>query len=379
MSISVNLKKISNLPGRSDRKVELCFRGFTHKTKALQCENLAIFNEPSRRSRSVSSFDLQLVSAFCLFLREFAEIQDVSVSLEDLLLSLPRLLIVLDLHDVLDLLFVGQIRSFSAESLLNFSMALNLACQALKDPSFFVPQQHFRWPHYGKEIRDEVLSISVYNCSKVFSNRLLGKLVISLQHVVTTGRVLLREPLTDSNYSLTEIYIELDIRYHPVEGAAGSWEGLDFIKVEDQDESALVFRNVGFTDPESQLTVARPGLLEREARRLGRSLVRTGNEDEDDDEDDFDDDIMDLDASDILFTPLLSRCRPMSRNVAAATPRVQGFQANQGDPDIILCSHSPKKLLEDPELIHQACPDVPQKHYKISGYYIYLHVRGTSG
>ncbi|XP_033995078.1 fer-1-like protein 4 isoform X1 [Trematomus bernacchii] len=232
MSISVNLKKISNLPGRSDRKVELCFRGFTHKTKALQCENLAIFNE------------------------------------------------------------------------------------------------HFRWPHYGKEIRDEVLSISVYNCSKVFSNRLLGKLVISLQHAVTTGRVLLREPLTDSNYSLTEIYIELDIRYHPVEGTAGSWEGLDFIQVEDQDESAMVFRNVGFTDPESQLTVARPGLLEREARRLGRSLVRTGNEDEDDDEDDFDDDIMDLDASDIIFTPLLSRCRPMSRNVAAATPRVQGFQVN---------------------------------------------------
>ncbi|XP_033938430.1 fer-1-like protein 4 [Pseudochaenichthys georgianus] len=188
--------------------------------------------------------------------------------------------------------------------------------------------QHFRWPHYGKEIRDDVLSISVYNCSKVFSNRLLGKLVISLQHVVSTGRVLLREPLTDSNYSLTEIYIELDIRYHPVEGTAGSWEGLDFIKVEDQDESALVFRNVGFTDPESQLTVARPGPLEREARLLGRSLVRTGNEDEDDDEDDFDDDIMDLDASDIIFTPLLSRCRPMSRNVAAATPRVQGFQVN---------------------------------------------------
>ncbi|KAI4827274.1 hypothetical protein KUCAC02_030683, partial [Chaenocephalus aceratus] len=76
-----------------------------------------------------------------------------------------------------------------------------------------------------------------------------------------------------------------------------------------------------------QLTVARPGPLEREARLLGRSLVRTGNEDEDDDEDDFDDDIMDLDASDIIFTPL-SRCRPMSRNVAAATPRVQGFQVN---------------------------------------------------
>ncbi|XP_037303839.1 fer-1-like protein 4 [Pungitius pungitius] len=233
MSISVNLRRISNLPGRYDRKVELCFRGFTHKTRVLQCENLAIFNE------------------------------------------------------------------------------------------------HFRWPHYGKVIRDEVLSVSVYNCSKVFSNRLLGKLVVSLQHVVSAGRLLLREPLTDANYSLTDIYIELDIRYHPVEGTAGSWEGLDFLQVEDNDESAVVIRNDGFSDPESQLTVTRPGQLEREARRLGRSLVRTGDEDdEDDDDDDFDDDIMDLEASDIIFTPLLSRSRPVYRSVAAAMPRVQSFQLN---------------------------------------------------
>ncbi|XP_044028971.1 fer-1-like protein 4 [Siniperca chuatsi] len=231
MSISVNLRRISNLPGRSDRKVELCFRGFTHKTRVLQCENLAIFNE------------------------------------------------------------------------------------------------HFRWPHYGKVITDEVLSISVYNCSKVFSNRLLGKLVVSLQHVVTAGRLLLREPLTDANYSLTDIYIELEIRYHPVEGTAGSWEGHDFLKVEDKDESALVIRNEAFDDPESQQTVARPGQLDREARRLGRSLVQTGDEDEDDD-DDYDDDLMDMETSNIIFTPLLSRCRPLTRSVAAGTPRAQSFQVN---------------------------------------------------
>lgn len=35
--------------------------------------------------------------------------------------------------------------------------------------------------------------------------RLLGKLVISLQHVVASGRLLLREPLIDSNYSLTDV------------------------------------------------------------------------------------------------------------------------------------------------------------------------------
>ncbi|KAG5274443.1 hypothetical protein AALO_G00136370 [Alosa alosa] len=140
MSITVNLKRITNLPGKYDRKVELSFRGFTHKTKILQCENIAIFNE------------------------------------------------------------------------------------------------HFRWPHYGKIIRDEVLSISVYNCSKMFSHRLLGKLVISLQHVVTAGRLVLRERLTDAHYSLTDVYVELDVRYHPVQGAAGGWESADFLSVEDADE-----------------------------------------------------------------------------------------------------------------------------------------------
>ncbi|XP_041834380.1 fer-1-like protein 4 [Melanotaenia boesemani] len=231
MSISVELKRISNLPGRSDRKVELCFRDFTHKTRILQCENLAIFNE------------------------------------------------------------------------------------------------NFRWPHYGKVITDEVLSISVYNCSKFFSNRLLGRLVISLQHVVTSGRLLLREPLTDANYSLTDIIIELDIRFHPLEGAAGHWEELEFLPVEDSDESGLVIRNVGFDDPERGLMVACPDQLEREARRLGKSLVRAGGEDDDED-DDYDDDVVDLETSDVIFTPLLSRCRPLSRSAVAAMPRVQSFQVN---------------------------------------------------
>lgn len=36
---------------------------------------------------------------------------------------------------------------------------------------FLCHMQNFRWPHYGKMIRDEVLSISVYNCSRVFSDR----------------------------------------------------------------------------------------------------------------------------------------------------------------------------------------------------------------
>ncbi|XP_068598130.1 fer-1-like protein 4 [Brachionichthys hirsutus] len=232
MSITVNLRRITNLPGRSDRKVELRFRGFSHKTRALQCENLAIFNE------------------------------------------------------------------------------------------------NFRWPYYGKVIKDEILSISVYNCSKIFSNRLLGNLVVSLQHVVTTGKVLLREPLTDANYSLTDIFVELEIRYLPVEGTAGSWEGRDFLRAAESEETLdLVIRNDGFNDPESQLSLARPDQLERDARRLGRSLVRTGDDDDDDD-DDYDDDLLDLESSNVIFTPLLSRSRPMSSSVVAATPRVQSFQVN---------------------------------------------------
>ncbi|XP_014885626.1 fer-1-like protein 4 [Poecilia latipinna] len=232
MSISVDLKRIFNLPGRSDRKVELSFRGFTHKTRAPQCENVAIFNE------------------------------------------------------------------------------------------------HFRWPHYGKEITEELLSISVYNCSKFFSNRLLGQLVISLQHVVTSGRLLLREPLTDENYSLTDIIIELDIRFHPLEGVAGQWEGLDFLEVEDSDESVLVIRNDGFDDIERGSMASRSDQLERDARRLGQSLIRTGDEDEDDEDYDYDDDLVEMETSGITLTPLRSRCRPLSRTAVAAMPRVQSFQVN---------------------------------------------------
>lgn len=33
-----------------------------------------------------------------------------------------------------------------------------------------------------------------------------------------------------------QIYVELDIRYHPVEGAAGSWDGLDFLIDEDNND-----------------------------------------------------------------------------------------------------------------------------------------------
>lgn len=43
--------------------------------------------------------------------------------------------------------------------------------------------------------------------------------------------------------------------------------------------------------------------MDREARRVGRSLVR--NEEEFEEDDDYDDDLMDLEASNVVLTPLL--------------------------------------------------------------------------
>ncbi|KAK7899448.1 hypothetical protein WMY93_020301 [Mugilogobius chulae] len=228
MSISATLRKVWNLPGRSDRKVTLKFRDFTHKTRILQCEDTAVFNE------------------------------------------------------------------------------------------------YFRWPHYGKLDKDEVLCVSVYNSSRIFSNRLLGQLEVSLQHVLTSGRLILREPLTDSNYSLTDIYIELDIRYHPVQGAAGNWDGDDFIRQEDQDEYSLVIRNDAFDDIENQLSTVQVSQLEREVRRLGRGLVPSNGDDEYDSDEDFEEDFTELEA--VTITHLLSRCRALSKREAAAAPRVHSFQ-----------------------------------------------------
>uniref|UniRef100_A0A672T2U3 Fer-1-like protein 4 n=1 Tax=Sinocyclocheilus grahami TaxID=75366 RepID=A0A672T2U3_SINGR len=226
MSITVLLKKIYNLPGKYDRKVELSFRGFTHKTRILQCENIAIFNE------------------------------------------------------------------------------------------------HFRWPHYGKVERDEILSISIYNCSKMFSNRLLGRLVVSLQHVVSVGQLLLREPLTDAQHALTDIYIELEVKYNPLQGTAGGWDGGDFIREQDTDGSELVIRN---TDG------LRPQQLDRETRMIGRSLLKTDDENGDEDDDnDYDDDydFADIECANVTFTPILSRCRAIAKHELAVTPKVKSFQLN---------------------------------------------------
>lgn len=54
--------------------------------------------------------------------------------------------------------------------------------------------------------------------------------------------------------------------------------------------------------------------LEREARQLGRNLIRVqGDQDFDDDYDDYDeDDLLDMELSDIVFTPLMRSARVFS-------------------------------------------------------------------
>ncbi|XP_067402968.1 fer-1-like protein 4 [Emydura macquarii macquarii] len=179
----------------------------------------------------------------------------------------------------------------------------------------------FRWPHYGKLIMEEMLLIKVYNCSKVFSNRLLGSLVISLQHLVTSGRLILREALVDKNHSITGIYIELDLRYQPPDGSAGTWVEEDFV-YQMKDSAELIIRNAGFEELQPA-DVKRARELDKKATALGRKLVK-GLE-TDDEEDDYDDE-SDMEFLGIVFSPVKSRSRRLSKWDLFATPRPQSFQ-----------------------------------------------------
>uniref|UniRef100_A0A8C2UG31 Fer-1-like protein 4 n=1 Tax=Coturnix japonica TaxID=93934 RepID=A0A8C2UG31_COTJA len=190
MALSVGVRRLSHLPGRGERQVQLSFRGFTQKTKKIRCGSEAVFGEL------------------------------------------------------------------------------------------------FRWPHYGKLGVGEMLSVKVYNCSKVFSNRLLGSLVLSLQHLMTTGRLILREALVDRNHSITG----LDLRYQPPEGSAGTWVEEDFV-YQMKDRAAE--------------GGPRATELDRRAVTLGRKLAKgleTEEEEEEEEEDFYD--VSDVEVSGIVFSPV---------------------------------------------------------------------------
>ncbi|KAI6073933.1 Fer-1-like protein 4 [Aix galericulata] len=247
MALSVCVQRLSHLPGRGERQVQLSFRGFTQKTRKIRCSSEAVFGEL------------------------------------------------------------------------------------------------FRWPHYGKLIMGEVLSIKVYNCSKVFSNRLLGTLVLSLQHLMTSGRLILREALVDRNHSITSIYIELDLRYQPPDGSAGTWVEEDFV-YQMKDSSELIIHNPGFEEPErvhnrlintdgdvvGDFRAAkgpRASEMDRKAAALGRKLAKgleTEEEEEEEEEDFYD--VSDMEVLGIVFSPVKSRSRLCSARDLFATPTPQSFQ-----------------------------------------------------
>ncbi|XP_075624908.1 fer-1-like protein 4 isoform X2 [Balearica regulorum gibbericeps] len=181
----------------------------------------------------------------------------------------------------------------------------------------------FHWPHYGKLVVGEMLSVKVYNCSKVFSDRLLGTLVLSLQHLMMSGRLILREALVDRNHRVTGIYIELDLRYQPPDGSAGTWVEEDFV-CQMKDSSELIICNPGFEELEAA-EVLRASELDRRAAALGRKLVKGLETDEEEEEEDFYD-VSEVEVSGIVFSPVKSRSRLCSARDLFATPTPQSFQ-----------------------------------------------------
>ncbi|XP_005363210.1 fer-1-like protein 4 [Microtus ochrogaster] len=184
----------------------------------------------------------------------------------------------------------------------------------------------FRWPHYGSPLAGESLSVQVVNCSRVFSPRPLGTLVISLQQLQSVGHLVLREALVDEKLRVSPIQVELDLKYQPPEGAAGTWAEEDF-GTPIRDSSELIIPNVGFQE-------LGPGdaRLERRAVALGRKLARSlGTQDDGENELELElelegEDEPDVEISGVVFSPLKSRTLGLPRGDPFQVCRAQDFQ-----------------------------------------------------
>ncbi|OWK02936.1 hypothetical protein Celaphus_00007935 [Cervus elaphus hippelaphus] len=182
----------------------------------------------------------------------------------------------------------------------------------------------FCWPHYGAPLAGECLSVQVVNCSRVFSPRSLGILVISLQQLQTAGHLVLQEALVEKNLRVSPVQVELDLKYQPPEGAAGVWTQENF-GAPIRDSSELIIPNVGFQELE-------PGeaQLERQAVALGRRLARgAGQQDNEDNELELElklDDEPDVELSGVVFSPLKSRARGLACGDPFQVSRAQDFQ-----------------------------------------------------
>ncbi|XP_049725507.1 fer-1-like protein 4 [Elephas maximus indicus] len=182
----------------------------------------------------------------------------------------------------------------------------------------------FRWPHYGAPLAGECLSVQVINCSRVFSPRPLGTLVISLQQLESVGRLVLREALVDENLRVSQIQVELDLRYQPPEGATGAWAEEDF-GAPIRDSSELIIPNVGFQELEPA-----EARMERRAVALGHKLARgLGQQDDEENELELElelEDEPEVELSGVVFSPLKSRARGLARGDPFQVSRAQDFQ-----------------------------------------------------
>ncbi|KAM5305508.1 LOW QUALITY PROTEIN: fer-1-like protein 4 [Glossophaga mutica] len=182
----------------------------------------------------------------------------------------------------------------------------------------------FRWPHYGVPLAGECLLVQVVNCSRVFSPRSLGTLVISLQQLQNVGHLVLREALVDKNLQVSPIQVELDLKYQPPEGASGAWAEEDF-GAPIWDSSELVIPNLGFQELE-------PGeaRLEQRAMALGRRLARGLAQQDEEDMNELElelelEDEPDVELSGVMFSPLKS-ARGLAGRDHFQVSRAQDFQ-----------------------------------------------------
>nr|KAF6358494.1 hypothetical protein mPipKuh1_010321 [Pipistrellus kuhlii] len=212
MALTVNVRRLTGLPGTHDRQVRLSFRGFIQKTRRIHCGQEADINEL------------------------------------------------------------------------------------------------FRWPHYGAPLAEECLSVQVVNCSRVFSSRSLGTLVISLQQLQSAGHFVLQEALVDKNLQVSPIQVELDLKYQPPEGAPGAWAE-DDPGTPTRDSSELVIPNVGFQELE-----------------LARGLAQQDDEDSELELELELEDEPEVELSGVVLSPLKSRTRGLSRRDPFQVPRAQDFQ-----------------------------------------------------
>ncbi|CAO2578074.1 Fer-1-like protein 4 [Lemmus lemmus] len=160
--------------------------------------------------------------------------------------------------------------------------------------------------------------------------------MISLQQLQSAGHLVLKEALVDEKLRVSPIQVELDLKYQPPEGAAGTWAEENF-GTPIQDNSELIIPNVGFQESELGMTFEGfshqawgvPSRLERWAVALGRKLARSLGTQDDGEMLDLElalEHEPDVEISGVVFSPLKSRTLGLPRGDPFQLCRAQDFQ-----------------------------------------------------